>query len=71
MRIVVPVKPMAQAKSRLGTVLSAAERAEVMRGLFGRVITAAREVAPVSVVTADRRSRRPVAGLRRGRGRRG
>jgi len=53
MRIVVPVKPLAQAKSRLGTVLSAGERAEVMRGLLGRVITAAREVAPVSVVTAD------------------
>jgi 2-phospho-L-lactate guanylyltransferase len=53
MRIVVPVKPLAQAKSRLGTALSAGERAEVMRRLLGRVIAAAREVAPVSVVTAD------------------
>ena len=54
MRIIVPVKPLAQAKSRLGTVLSADQRAEVMRGLLERVIGAAREVAPVSVVTADR-----------------
>ena len=53
MRIIVPVKPLAQAKSRLGTVLSAGERAEIMRGLLDRVIAAAREVAPVSVVTAD------------------
>jgi 2-phospho-L-lactate guanylyltransferase len=53
MRIVVPVKPLAQAKSRLGTVLSAAGRAGVMRELLARVITAAREVAPVTVVTAD------------------
>jgi 2-phospho-L-lactate guanylyltransferase len=53
MRIVVPVKPLAQAKSRLGTLLSPAERARVMHGLFGRVIVASREAAPVSVVTAD------------------
>jgi 2-phospho-L-lactate guanylyltransferase len=53
MRIVVPVKPLAQAKSRLGRVLSPAERATVMCGLFSRVIAASREVAPVSVVTAD------------------
>ncbi len=53
MRIVVPVKPLAQAKSRLATMLSAADRAAVVRGLLDRVLTAARAVAPVSVVTAD------------------
>ena len=53
MRIVIPVKPLAQAKSRLSRVLSAGERAALMCGLLDRVVTAAREVAPVSVVTAD------------------
>ncbi len=53
MRILVPVKPLAQAKSRLGGVLSAAQRAEVARRLLDRVIAAARAVAPVAVVTAD------------------
>ena len=53
MRIIVPVKPLAQAKSRLGAVLSTGERAAIMRGLLDRVIVAAREVAAVSVVTAD------------------
>ena len=53
MRILVPVKPLAQAKSRLGTTLSAAQRAEVMRSLLDRVIAAACAVAPVSTVTAD------------------
>jgi 2-phospho-L-lactate guanylyltransferase len=53
MRIVVPVKPLAQAKSRLGAVLSPGERALIMRGMLDRVIAAAREIAAVSVVTAD------------------
>jgi 2-phospho-L-lactate guanylyltransferase len=53
MRIVVPVKPLAQAKSRLGTMLSAADRAMVVRGLLERVLASARAIAPVSVVTAD------------------
>ena len=53
MRIVIPVKPLAQAKSRLGTMLSAADRAVVVRGLLERALAAARPVAPVSVVTAD------------------
>jgi 2-phospho-L-lactate guanylyltransferase len=53
MRIIVPVKPLAQAKSRLGTVLSPGERARVMCGLLARVVKAANAVARVSVVTAD------------------
>jgi 2-phospho-L-lactate guanylyltransferase len=53
MRIVVPVKPLSLAKSRLGSVLSDGQRKEVMRRLLRRVIAAALEVAPVSVVTAD------------------
>jgi 2-phospho-L-lactate guanylyltransferase len=53
MRILVPVKPLAQAKSRLGTLLSAAERVDVMREWLAWVLGAARAVAPVAVVTAD------------------
>jgi 2-phospho-L-lactate guanylyltransferase len=53
MRIIVPVKPLSQAKSRLGTALSPGERADVMRRLLDRVIAAASQVSPVSVVTAD------------------
>jgi len=53
MRIVVPVKPLADAKSRLAVSLSQPERATLMCGLLDRVVAAGRAVAPVSVVTAD------------------
>jgi 2-phospho-L-lactate guanylyltransferase len=53
MRIVVPVKPLSLAKTRLEPVLSGIQRAKVMCILLDRVISAARELAPTSVVTAD------------------
>jgi 2-phospho-L-lactate guanylyltransferase len=53
-RIVVPVKPLAEAKSRLSSALSASERVLLMGWLLDRVLDAALAVAPVSVVTADK-----------------
>ena len=62
MRIVVPVKPLALAKSRLGPTLSGSQRMNLMLRLFDRVIGEALQVAPVSVVTADQDvSRRALA----------
>lgn len=40
--LIVPVKPFAEAKSRLAEVLSPDERAALMQTLFGRVLAAAR-----------------------------
>lgn len=53
MRIVIPVKPLADAKSRLGSVLSPSQRVQVVCDLLDRALQAALATAPVSVVTAD------------------
>jgi len=53
--VLVPVKRLDGAKSRLAAVLSARERAELMRELLGRVLAAAGEagVGPVTVVSSE------------------
>ncbi len=53
--VLVPVKRLDDAKSRLAAVLSPAERAELMRDLLAGVLAAAEEadVGPVTVVSAD------------------
>ena len=53
MRIVIPIKPLAQAKTRLSAVLSPAERSALAITLLDRALAAALAVAPVSVLTAE------------------
>ncbi len=53
MRIVIPIKPLAEAKTRLSAVLSPAERSALAIELLDRALAAALPVAPVSVVTAE------------------
>ena len=53
MRIVIPIKPLAQAKTRLSAVLSPDERSALAITLLDRALAAALAVAPVSVLTAD------------------
>lgn len=55
MRIVIPVKPLDQAKSRMAPALSPAERLQLSWALFVHVLCEAQQVAPVSVITADLR----------------
>ena len=53
MRIVIPIKPLAEAKTRLSAVLSPTERSALAIELLDRALAAALPVAPVSVVTAE------------------
>jgi 2-phospho-L-lactate guanylyltransferase len=60
--VLVPLKPLDRAKSRLADALSASERAELMRSLLERVAGAVREagVEQITVVTAERLNGYPV-----------
>ena len=52
----VPAKPLALAKTRLGTLLTPADRAAVATAMFGDVlagVSAARRIDAVLTVTAD------------------
>jgi 2-phospho-L-lactate guanylyltransferase len=53
--VLVPVKRLDDAKTRLAEILSPSERADLMRELLAGVLTAAREaeVGPVTVVSAE------------------
>jgi 2-phospho-L-lactate guanylyltransferase len=53
--VLVPLKALDRAKSRLAGALSADERAELMRSLLGRVVAVVREagVEQITVVTAE------------------
>ncbi len=58
MFVIIPAKPLAQAKSRLAAVLSPAERIQLSRGLLQRTIGLARQVAEVVVISRDAAVRR-------------
>jgi 2-phospho-L-lactate guanylyltransferase len=53
--VLVPLKPLDRAKSRLADALSPEERAELMRSLFERVVGAVREagIERITVVTGE------------------
>lgn len=53
LRIVVPMRPLSEAKSRLGAALSPAARAALARGMFEHVIDVAQSLAPTFVVSRD------------------
>lgn len=53
LRIVVPVRPLGQGKSRLSPALSAAARAALARAMFAHVLAVARAAAPVHVISRD------------------
>ena len=59
MRIVIPIKPLAEAKTRLSAVLSPTERSALAIELLDRALAAALPVAPVSVVTAEGAAAKP------------
>lgn len=54
LRIIVPMRPLAEAKSRLGDVLPPAPRAALARQMFCHVLRVAEAYAPTSVVSRDR-----------------
>lgn len=53
--VLIPVKPLGSAKTRLTAALAAEERAELMRELLGHVARTAREAAvgPVTLVSSE------------------
>lgn len=55
---VVPVKPAHHAKTRLASVLSERERADLVRTLLVRTVRVARTLGPVAVVSRSARMRR-------------
>ncbi len=58
MFVIIPAKPLAQAKSRLAAALSPAERIQLSRGMLQRTITLARQVGEVVVISRDAAVRR-------------
>ena len=53
LRIVIPVRPLGQGKTRLSPALSGPARAELARAMFAHVQTVARTLAPVHVISRD------------------
>lgn len=53
MRIVVPMRPLAEAKSRLGAALAPSARAALAKGMFQHVLQVAQGLAPTYVVSRD------------------
>lgn len=53
LRVVVPMRPLSEAKSRLGGALSPAARSALARAMFEHVIEVAQSLAPTFVVSRD------------------
>lgn len=53
LRIVIPVRPLGQGKTRLSPILSSPARAELARAMFAHVLGVARQLAPVHVISRD------------------
>lgn len=53
LRIVIPVRPLGQGKTRLSPALSGPARAELARAMFAHVQDVARTLAPVHVISRD------------------
>lgn len=53
LRIAVPMRPLAEAKSRLGAALVPADRAALAKGMFQHVLKAAQDFAPTYVISRD------------------
>jgi 2-phospho-L-lactate guanylyltransferase len=58
MFVIIPAKPLAQAKSRLAAALSPPERIQLSRGMLQRTIALARQVGEVVVISRDATVRR-------------
>jgi 2-phospho-L-lactate guanylyltransferase len=58
MYIIIPLKPLAQSKTRLASVLTRDQRVELSRGFLLRTIGLARQVGEVVVVSRDAAVRR-------------